>query len=1071
MEYYNSACPHTALHEILQSRGLADLPENMLLWKLKLSEAEYDALKKCLIDYKYALSLYGVEAALCYAEWWRRDYQGSIPSKEDVAIGLGLPVKYSTDLFNAARSALKKYKYTFIHSQKGIEYFRTLLNQGGLPVKYIKHSDNEFGSFKRFLSGLVKELSSINIDWNNYDTSIIQQFNCISYLSKAYKNDNIYDVAFQIAHAIILEDNNLLPYDDSNSSSLASLTDSLKREYKRSKQERRTRPLSIHWKLQLTQDKIGSLLFNMDAIKDLNSNSIPGLDYSSCYSFDVFVAGVLVAKYVRKSIDKDDFGEITGVTYTRISVGLAKDIVWKGEPVIEVKVRCDNDDRIFLTVAGCYPPNFSSPQLFQKQNGDIYAKSQTANSEENVVIFSSDWTTGVFEDIEISGQHFRISRFTDSIHLSNNDTGEEVDIENKFTPYIAEFSGNYISWVESSNYKLMTYTPTIYVYNEEREKIANFKTYYRVRAHKEEGWKKLGKWSEFAPGLIDIKVIFPDGNFEIETFYYIGKLEFKSQNESVFSTEIYCTDSKGMRVEIENNPNLEIETLDSAKWKISRREGEKKHPTTCAFRIYSEGNPILWVELAIPFDGIVITDVNGKELRNGHIVSLSNLSNYYVLSHGNRSRVIDVSYKSDKIDDTDKVKHLQSKVIKGMVTLSDYHDLILRTFNLYGVNSFDRSSAVTLKTSGKEILIRRYVLESSITDGEIIVYRPFGKHPEEFVYEGSIYALPLDENTSIENFHPIELEQSDENPNCFHFPIGYDHKEVIIFSGAEAKYRIVPKYFNVEAIDYNKYQRNAIAFHAMQNWTNALNDEDILGNHWKMLCRMFEICSQYDIPFSTHSGFKIIRNEPKLLVKFVLAMWMNNCSEILKQDIESFEQEIVTAFHWIPASVWSECIFEMMAQLPSILQNIIQQRFSELHSLLIDLFDISFSPDISAEFARYITQNMIGEGATFHNSEINEYKAKIHGISDNNFDLPIIRHNLQGIYYAKQQMLVSYRVMLESAMCAAENTAKVENATDLFSQDGKENARVINFYRRYFKEVYSTVFIKTLRLIVNPKKK
>ncbi|MCM1141696.1 MAG: hypothetical protein NC453_24260, partial [Muribaculum sp.] len=456
MDYYNSAYPHTALHEILQSRGMADLPENMPLWKLKITDSEYEALKKCLYEYKYALSLYGLEAAICYAEWWRRDYQGSIPSKEDVTVGLGIPVKYSTELFNAARSALKKYKYTFIHSQKGTEYFRTLLNQGGLPVRYIKHSDNEFSGFKRFLSGLVRELSTINIDWNNYDTSIIQQFNCISYLSKAYKNENIYDVAFQIAHAIIMEDNNLLPYDDSNSSSLSSLTDSLKREYKRSKQERRARPLSLHWKIQLNDDKTGLLFFNMDVVKDLNSNSIPGLDYSTCYSFDIFVSGVLAGKYVRKSINKDDFGEIVGATYTRISVGLTKDILWKGEPVIEVKVRCDNDDRIFLTVSGCYPPNFSTPQLFQKLNGNIYAKSQTAKSEDNIVVYSAEWEGKEADEIEILGYHYRISKFTDSIHLSNKDTGEKIDLENKFTPFITEFSGNYISWVESSNYKLMT---------------------------------------------------------------------------------------------------------------------------------------------------------------------------------------------------------------------------------------------------------------------------------------------------------------------------------------------------------------------------------------------------------------------------------------------------------------------------------------------------------------------------------------------------------------------------------------------------------------------------------------
>ena len=130
MEQFNSACPHTALHEILQSRGMVDLPENIPLWKLKLSEAEYEALKKCLIDYKYALSLYCVEAALCYAEWWKRDYKGGIPSKEDVASGIGLMTTYSSDLFDSARRALKKYKYTFIVSKKGTYNLDMIISVG-----------------------------------------------------------------------------------------------------------------------------------------------------------------------------------------------------------------------------------------------------------------------------------------------------------------------------------------------------------------------------------------------------------------------------------------------------------------------------------------------------------------------------------------------------------------------------------------------------------------------------------------------------------------------------------------------------------------------------------------------------------------------------------------------------------------------------------------------------------------------------------------------------------------------------------------------------------------------------
>lgn len=94
---------------------------------------------------------------------------------------------------------------------------------------------------------------------------------------------------------------------------------------------------------------------------------------------------------------------------------------------------------------------------------------------------------------------------------------------------------------------------------------------------------------------------------------------------------------------------------------------------------------------------------------------------------------------------------------------------------------------------------------------------------------------------------------------------------------------------------------------------------------------------------------------------------------------------------------------------------------------------------------------------------------KIRGLSDDNCDLPIIKFILNGSYYPEQSMLPSYQVMIESAMCAAENTCDVNHHTNLFKPEGKEYARIINFYRKYYKETYSEIFFRTVKLISNKK--
>jgi len=135
--------------------------------------------------------------------------------------------------------------------------------------------------------------------------------------------------------------------------------------------------------------------------------------------------------------------------------------------------------------------------------------------------------------------------------------------------------------------------------------------------------------------------------------------------------------------------------------------------------------------------------------------------------------------------------------------------------------------------------------------------------------------------------------------------------------------------------------------------------------------------------------------------------------------------------------------------------------------LLQDLFNSTVSTDISQEFTNYVASGEIRRGTPILISDISSYKMKIRGLSDNNIDLPVIRFQLNGIYYPQQSMLASYRVMIESAMCAAENTCDVKNHLNLFAPEGKEFARIVNFYRKYFKETYSEIFFRTVKLISN----
>lgn len=1060
---------HTSYLDILRTRGMQGLQKNMPLWKFKLSEEEYEALKQTLRIHTSDLAKYGEEAALCYAEWWRRDYKGNIPSKEDVTMRIGIHSSYANELYKAAREALQKHGYTFLHSLKGTLYFRTLLNQGGLPINYITNSGN-MGNYSRFLKELVSELSLINIDWNEVDSSIIQQFNCISYLGKAFKNENIYDVSMQIAHAVIVGEKDILPYDDTDAS-LAELTKSLETAYRRAKAQRKTRPLSLHWKLRTMENRKGYLYVNMDVVKDISSDSIPGLNIMTCYSFDVFVAGTLVGKYVRKDNIRDEEGNILSAIYTRINVGMHSDILWTGEPVVEVKVRCDNDDRLFLTIAGCYPPNFYYPQVFQMLDDNLYSMSETANAGNNVAIFSHEWKNGKSLPITICDKELYYNAFTDELDLHNSETGEDVKLTNNFTPYTVEFSGNYISWVEKSNYKLLSTIPFVRVYDQEKNRVHNFIVKYRFRNDNYIKWRSLKSSCVFPCGLVDIRVELPDGHTVTETFYSIGKLKFTSDNESVFATNIICSCGADMLPKINTQEGVDITELGTNKWMVKRSKDSKFTPSVCDFSLYCAGNPTLHLSIAIPFDGVTVTDVKGNIVPNGKIVSLANLTNFCVVSHGcyGKKRNIDVSYVSDKVEDYSLLKHLRSKVIDGLVSLADYNDLIVRMFNLYGANSFDRSSSVAMNIYGTEIFIRKFVLESTIEDGKIRVIDSTEEDTDDFLYDGEVYAFPVGDELSSEDFFVVKLERIDNSENLFAFPDDFDQQEVVVFSGPEARRRMVPKYYNRVAYDFDKQERAEHSSSNTQKWSEILANEDVMmGKHWKDVCKAFDICSHYYLPFSTYNGLKPIARNSKFLAKFVIAMWLNEYQDVLSQDIDRFEQEMVVAIHWIPAKIWEESIGELMATIPEALLHMMYVKMQSLVELLQELLNSTVSTDIAPAFAAFLVSGKIDGWRAFNIADIKSYCAKIHGLSDTNKDLPIAKFVLNNAYYPQgQHLLPSYRVMLETAMCAAENTCLQENCIDLFAWENREYARIVNFYRKYFKETYSDIFFKTVRYIKN----
>lgn len=77
---------------------------------------------------------------------------------------------------------------------------------------------------------------------------------------------------------------------------------------------------------------------------------------------------------------------------------------------------------------------------------------------------------------------------------------------------------------------------------------------------------------------------------------------------------------------------------------------------------------------------------------------------------------------------------------------------------------------------GKEISIRKFVLESTIENGEIVITDSTEEDTADFVYDGDMFCFPVGEDLATEDFFPVKLERRNEKENVFSFPEDFYHR-------------------------------------------------------------------------------------------------------------------------------------------------------------------------------------------------------------------------------------------------------------------------------------------------------
>lgn len=257
---------------LLQKRGLDSCP--LPLWRLKITDDEYQELRSILercthTPGRFAFTQVRKEAALFFAEFWRREYVDGSHSKQMVYDALGSDSKFS-DLPDylyenacAGARALKIEQYSGARA----DYLNSMLYQGGLPMKLVTKNES-YSVWDRFTRGLVNR----RIDFEDLNLGIV-----------ATTSNSMKDYCKQLIEALERDRYMLMPFycQNENDSWFVFLKELAKQERIR---HRQLHPFTLGWefrvdeienKIYVKYDLKGLQKLPLEFIEEQRLNGIP----------------------------------------------------------------------------------------------------------------------------------------------------------------------------------------------------------------------------------------------------------------------------------------------------------------------------------------------------------------------------------------------------------------------------------------------------------------------------------------------------------------------------------------------------------------------------------------------------------------------------------------------------------------------------------------------------------------------------------------------------------------------------------------------------------------------------
>lgn len=860
-------------YKILKNRGL-DFHSGQPVWKYTISDLEFNQLKESFKIVQRLSQLNPKDCAIYYAEWWKRIFNGGYPSKDEIYNSLcsNKLCFDANDFYESAKTGGSLLNYKWIKIQN-THYLKTLLLQGGLPLKHIK---NNSGKYRDFLLKII-HLNPSSIEDFSTNTELT------GLLPKSSQNEIIYSSCLEIVRAVLDNDENELLSFRANAD-LKQITEELIIE--RDKVRKKNNTIKFKWNFNsknktfflntIITSKIG-----FDELNDILHDQI--VDYQNEYK--LFVGGILIAKFLKRNND----------SYKVIQF---KDFInFNDDFEVEIYV-IDGYDKIYDSNHLLHSKlNLDFPSLWVTSNDEKFVLEKSRYTHNNFgYLFLNDTYSidgEIIEkaEIEINSKIFSFVKFQDEIKLKKSEGNTirfKTNTENIFDWTILSEKPK---WLVKGNLNIVKDNLRILVYDKNGQRINSPSMEWKSA-------NKIGWNSKHIPlelGILDIKISY-DGIDEFERVFNIGNLCLSlssdynnpqiTVNNNSFILEVYKSDFFDFNIN-QNKVNFNI-------------TNPAKFPASIKTRIRANNQSYgLIADVISPFQGVILVDQDENIIEEDEIY-LDKIKGWRLItnSHG---KDYEIRFSNNKNQEIIVSKKIERKV-KPLFEFYDIFKSLFQLFNIIDSDNFLKMEIFEIAQNGnasrkKRIIIKQFseTIKWEVNSENVIKFDEI----ESINISSSVYALPLD--CDLVFIDKVEIKKDSE----FYSINTTNVNKFILFSDKNSKIKIKPEFISVNPENQltNVEDRNI----RITNYSQQLLVGDFGCDVWNKFWAYYYLCRENDLPFATFDIIKAITTSSELAAKafaFLSLKFDSGEYKFSGNDFQELENDLGFSFHWVKLFDW-----------------------------------------------------------------------------------------------------------------------------------------------------------------------